>query len=49
LGFLGPKGSNVGLQRLWAMRKSPIWRAFPIEERIFSENENAWLTWEDSN
>jgi hypothetical protein len=25
------------------MRKAPIWRAFPIEERIFSENENAWL------
>jgi hypothetical protein len=31
------------------MRKARIWRAFLTKERIFSENENAWLTWEDSN
>jgi hypothetical protein len=31
------------------MRKAGIWRAFLISERKFSENKNAWLTWEDSN
>jgi hypothetical protein len=44
-----PKSSIVGLWRLFAMRKARIWRAFLTKERIFSENENAWLTWEDSN
>jgi hypothetical protein len=49
LGILGPKSSNVGLQRLLAIRKARIWRAFLIEERKFSKNKTAWLTWEDSN
>ena len=31
------------------MRKARIWRAFLIKKRKFSENKNAWLTWEDSN
>jgi len=31
------------------MRKARISRAFLIKERKFSENKNAWLTWEDSN
>ena len=31
------------------MRKARIWRAFLIKERKFSENANAWLTWEGSN
>jgi hypothetical protein len=44
LGILGPKSSNVGLQRLLAIRKARIWRAFLIEERKFSKNKTAWLT-----
>jgi hypothetical protein len=44
LGILGPKSSNFSLQRLLAMRKARIWRAFLIEERKFSKNKNAWLT-----
>jgi hypothetical protein len=44
-----PKSSNVGLQRLLAMRKARIWRVFLIEERKFSENKTAWLEREDSN
>jgi hypothetical protein len=31
------------------MRKARIWRAFLTKERIFSENENAWLGREGSN
>src|SRR5216684_736103 len=49
LGILGPKSSNVGLQRLLAIRKARIWRAFLIEERKFSKNKNAWLGREHSN
>ncbi len=30
-------------------RKARIWRAFLIKKRKISENENAWLTSEDSN
>jgi hypothetical protein len=48
-GILMPKSSIVGLWRLFAMRKARIWRAFLTKERIFSENENAWLQREDSN
>jgi hypothetical protein len=40
LGILGPKSSNVGLQRLLAMRKARIWRAFLIEERKFSKKQD---------
>jgi hypothetical protein len=49
LGVLDPKSSNMGLQRLFAMRKARIWRAFFIQRRKFSETRTAWLTWEDSN
>jgi hypothetical protein len=49
LGILCPKSSNVGLQRLLAMRKARIWRAFLIEERKFSKNKTGWLGREDSN
>jgi hypothetical protein len=42
-GILGPKTSNVRLQRLLAMRKARVSRAFLIKERKFSENKNAWL------
>jgi hypothetical protein len=42
-GMLGPKSVNVSLQRLLAMRKARIWRAFLIEERKFSKNKTAWL------
>jgi hypothetical protein len=31
------------------MKKAPIWRAFLIQRRIFSEPRNAWLEREDSN
>jgi len=31
------------LQRLLAMRKARIWRAFLIEERKFSKNKTVWL------
>jgi hypothetical protein len=48
-GMLGPKSVNVSLQRLLAMRKARIWRAFLIEERKFSKNKTAWLGQEDSN
>jgi hypothetical protein len=44
-----PKSSNIGLQRLLAIRKARIWRAFLIERRKFSQTRSAWLTWEDSN
>jgi hypothetical protein len=43
LGMFSPKSSNISLQRLSAMRKARIWRAFLIKERKFSENKNAWL------
>jgi hypothetical protein len=49
LGILGPRSSNIGLQRLLAMRKARVLRAFLIQRRKFSETLNAWLTWEDSN
>jgi hypothetical protein len=49
LGMFGPKSSNIGLQRLLAIRKARIWRAFLIERRKFSQTRSAWLTWEDSN
>jgi hypothetical protein len=32
LGMFGPKSSNIGLQRLLAMRKARIWRPFSSEE-----------------
>jgi hypothetical protein len=38
-----------GLQRLLAMRKGRVWRAFLIERKKFSENRNGWLGREDSN
>ena len=47
--MFGPKSSNIGLQRLLAMRKAHISRAFLIKERKFSENKNPWLGREDSN
>jgi hypothetical protein len=47
--MFGPKSSNIGLQRLLAMRKAHVWRAFLIQRRKFSETRAAWLTWEDSN
>jgi len=31
------------------MRKARIWRAFLIEERKFSKNKNAWLSWKESD
>jgi hypothetical protein len=43
LGILDPKSSNVGLQRLLAMRKARVWRAFLIQRRKFSETRNGWL------
>jgi hypothetical protein len=49
LGILGPKSSIIGLQRLMAMRKARIWRAFLTKERKFSENKNAWLGRQVSN
>jgi hypothetical protein len=49
LGILDPKSSNICLQRLLAMRKARIWRAFLIQRRKFSETRNAWLEQEDSN
>jgi hypothetical protein len=49
LGMLGQKSSNIGLQRLLAMRKARIWRAFLVQRRKFSETRNGWLTSEDSN
>jgi hypothetical protein len=48
-GILCPKSANVSLQRLLAMRKARISRAFLIMERKFSENKNAWLGQKDSN
>jgi hypothetical protein len=48
-GILRPKSSIIGLQRLLAMRKARIWRAFLIKERKFSENRNGWLTSQGSN
>jgi hypothetical protein len=47
--MFGPKSSNIGLQRLLAIRKACIWRAFLIERKKFSETRSAWLTSEDSN
>jgi hypothetical protein len=49
LGMFGPKSSNIGLQRLLAMRKARVWRAFLIQRRKFSETRNGWLGREDSN
>jgi hypothetical protein len=43
LGILGPKSSNIGPQRLLAMRKARVYRAFLIQRRKFSETRNAWL------
>src|ERR1700704_3419496 len=48
-GSVRPKSSNIGLQRLLAMRKARIWRAFLIQRKKFSETRNAWLGREDSN
>jgi hypothetical protein len=47
--MFGPKSSNIGLQRLLAMRKAHIWRAFLIRRWKCSETHIAWLEWEDSN
>ena len=47
--FSTPNVQNICLQRLLAMRKARIWRAFLIKERKFSEIRNAWLGREDSN
>jgi hypothetical protein len=49
LGILGQKSSNIGLQRLMAMRKAHVWRAFLIQRKKFSETRTAWLGREDSN
>jgi hypothetical protein len=49
LRMFSPKSSNMDFRRLLAMRKAPIWRAFFIQRRIFSETRNAWLGREDSN
>jgi hypothetical protein len=49
LGILGQKSSNIGLQRLTAMRKAQVWRAFLIQRKKFSETRTAWLGREDSN
>jgi len=43
LGMFGPKSSNIGLQRLLAIRKARIWRAFLIERKKFSQTRTAWL------
>ena len=47
--MFGLKSSNIGLQRLLAMKKARIWRAFLIRRRKISEARNAWLGREDSN
>jgi hypothetical protein len=47
--MLGSKSANIGLQRLFAMRKTRIWRAFLIQRRKFSEIKSGWLGREDSN
>jgi hypothetical protein len=47
--MFGPKSLNIGLQRLLAMRKARVWRAFLIQRRKFSETRTAWLRREDSN
>jgi hypothetical protein len=41
--MLGSKSANIGLQRLWSIRKARIWRAFLIDRKKFSETRNAWL------
>ena len=41
--MFGPKSSNIGLQRLLAMRKARVWRAFLIQRRKFPETRTAWL------
>jgi hypothetical protein len=40
LGMFGPKSSNIGLQRLLAMRKARVWQAFLIQRRKFSKTWN---------
>ena len=47
--MFGPKSSNIGLQRLLAMKKARIWQAFLIRRRKFSETHIAWLGRKDSN
>jgi hypothetical protein len=42
LEFSAEKISNIGRQRLLAIRKARIWQAFLIEKRKFSKNKNAW-------
>jgi hypothetical protein len=37
------ESANMGLRRLFAMRKARVWPAFLIKKRKFSENRNAWL------
>jgi hypothetical protein len=49
LEFSAEKISNIGRQRLLAIRKARIWQAFLIEKRKFSKNKNAWAGPEDSN
>jgi hypothetical protein len=38
LGILGPKSSNVGLQRLLTMRKARHWRAFLLLKKEILRN-----------
>jgi hypothetical protein len=33
LGILGQKSSNIGLQRLMAMRKADVWQAFTYPKK----------------
>jgi hypothetical protein len=47
--MLGSKSANIGLQKLWSIRKARIWRAFLIDRKKFSETRNGWLGREDSN
>jgi hypothetical protein len=41
LGMFGAKSSNINLQRLSAMIKARVWRAFLIQRKKFSETRNA--------
>jgi hypothetical protein len=43
LGILGPKSSNVGLQRLLAMRKARIGGPFSSRKENSLKNKTAWL------
>jgi hypothetical protein len=47
--MLGSKSANIGLQRLWSIRKARIWRAFLIDRKKFSETRNGWLGRKESN